>query len=98
MPYISQEERKAYEPFRIFLKDMPELPNKGHLEYLVYLLMLKFMSTRPQKYGTLHEVVYAVAHCSDEYRRRFLDKREDEARESNGDIYDTIYLNEENKD
>jgi len=48
--------------------------------------MKQFMSTREYRYSTLHEAVYAVMHCADEFRRRYLDKREDEAMNTNGDI------------
>ena len=44
------------------------------------------MSTRDARYSTLHDCVYAVQHTADEFKRRFLDKREDDAREINGDI------------
>ena len=48
--------------------------------------MKKFMSSRESRYSNLHDVVYASAHCSDEFRRRYLDKREDQAIETNGDV------------
>jgi len=48
--------------------------------------MKKFMSTRSYRYSDLHSCTYATQHCSDEFKRRFLDKRENEAREKNGDI------------
>lgn len=98
MPYISKDDRKKYELTDKAIAAIDEITTKGDLEYLVFRLMVKFMATREKRYSTLHDTVYAVQHCADEYRRRFLDKREDEARESNGDIYDTIYLNEENED
>ena len=83
MPYIKKEERKKYDShFAVF----PNIDTKGDLEYCVFKLMKIFMSTREFRYSTLHEVVYAVMHCADEYRRRYLDKREDEAREVNGDV------------
>ena len=98
MPYVDKNSRDKYKDVDKAISQISEITTKGDLEYLVFRLMVKFMATREKRYSTLHDVVYAVAHCSDEYRRRFLDKREDEARESNGDIYDTIYLNEENED
>jgi len=83
MPYIKEEERISYDKI---LDQLPDIRSKGDLEYCVFKLMKKFMKIRDVRYSTLHEVVYAVMHCADEYRRRYLDKREDEARESNGDI------------
>lgn len=98
MPYISKSDRKKYESLDKAISQLDKIETKGDLEFLVFRLMVKFMATREKRYSTLHEVVYAVQHCADEYRRRFLDKREDDARISNGDIEDTIYLNEENED
>jgi hypothetical protein len=86
MPYIDQNSRTKYTKITNQIHDLDKIENKGDLEYLVFVLMKKFMATREKRYSTLHEVVYAVMHCADEYRRRFLDKREDEARETNGDI------------
>jgi len=86
MPYINENSRSKYELIIKAIKDSNGIETKGDLEYLVFALMKKFMKTREIRYATLHEVVYSVMHCADEYRRRYLDKREDEARETNGDI------------
>jgi hypothetical protein len=87
MPYIDKKSRDRYEASLVqYIRKMPDIETKGDLEYLVFVLMQKFMKTREFRYSTLHEVVYAVMHCADEYRRRFLDKREDEARIKNGDV------------
>ena len=83
MPYIEKDFRLTYDEV---LDQMPDIKNKGDLEYCIFKLMKRFMKTREFRYSTLHEVVYAVMHCADEYRRRYLDKREDEAREKNGDV------------
>lgn len=83
MPYVKEENRKIYDEV---LNLMPVIRDKGDLEYCIFKLMKRFMKTREFRYSTLHEVVYATMHCADEYRRRYLDKREDEAREKNGDI------------
>lgn len=83
MPYITPKERERY---NTVLKHMPDIKTKGDLEYCVTYLMKRFMSTRDFRYSTLHDSVYAVAHCADEFRRLYLDKRENEARETNGDV------------
>jgi len=83
MPYIKQELRIKYDNI---LNQMPDIDNKGDLEYCVFKLMKRFMKTREKRYSTLHEVVYAIMHCADEYRRRYLDKREDEAIQENGNV------------
>jgi len=71
MPYIEEKNR---------------IPYNKMIDLLVFSVMQKFMKTRAFRYSTLHDCVYAVQHCADEFRRRFLDKRENEAREKNGDI------------
>lgn len=84
MPYIPEENRPEY---RNVLNQMPELKTKGDLEYCIFWLQHHFMETRDFRYSTLHDATYAAQHCADEFRRRFLDKRENEAREQNGDVY-----------
>lgn len=86
MPYVNKEQREKYKNLLIMVQNIPEIETKGDLEYLIFVLMKKYMSTREQRYSTLHDCTYATQHCSDEFRRRFLDKREDKARQSNGDI------------
>ncbi len=83
MPYISEEDREKYDEV---LKNIPSLTTKGDLEYCIFKLMRMYMTEREFRYSTLHDCVYASMHCADEFRRRFLDKREDEAREKNGDV------------
>lgn len=83
MPYIKSADRVKFD--RI-LKECPVIATKGELEYVVYSLMVKYMQDKEFRYSTLHDCVYAVQHCSDEYRRRSLDVREDAARIENGDI------------
>lgn len=86
MPYISEEDRLKYKETIYAVENIGSIITKGDLEYLIFLLMKKYMSTRDYKYTELHNCVYASMHCADEFRRRFLDKREDEAREKNGDV------------
>ena len=86
MPYVDKDSRKKYEIVDKAIASLDSIETKGDLEYLVFRLMVKFMVTREKRYSTLHDVVYAVAHASDEYRRRYLDVRENEALEANGDI------------
>lgn len=84
MPYIKRGDRL---PFDAVLNQLPALQSKGELEYCIFKLMVRFMCNKEERYSTLHEAVYAAMHCADEFRRRRLDKREDEAMEQNGDVY-----------
>jgi hypothetical protein len=83
MPYIRPEDRPQYTQV---LEQIPVIQSKGELEFCIFWLMQRFMYTREARYSTLHEAVYAAQHCADEYRRRFLDLREDDARVTNGDV------------
>lgn len=85
MPYVNQEQRDKYKRVIDSIDDIV-LETKGDLEYIIFYLMKRFMATRVVKYTTLHEVVYAAMHCADEFRRRYLDKREDAALKENGDV------------
>ena len=83
MPYIEEDYRTKFAPM---LDICPEIDNKGELEYVIFSLMMKYMSNKEPRYTELHNCVYATMHCADEYRRRYLDVREDAARAKNGDI------------
>ena len=83
MPYIKKEERKRFDKV---LENLPELETKGELEYVVFKLMKMYMKDKPYRYSQLHDVVYAIMHCADEFRRRYLDIREIQAHIKNGDI------------
>jgi len=83
MPYISDEDRIQFD---VVLDRLPEIKTKGELEYILFRTLKIYMDDRKYKYGELHDAVYACAHVSDEFRRRYLDKREDEAIQCNGDI------------
>jgi hypothetical protein len=85
MPYIKQEDRAKYDKITDAIWDT-DIETKGDLEYLIFNLMQRYMLHREKRYSILHDCTYAAQHCADEFRRRFLDKREDSAREENGDI------------
>lgn len=83
MPYIRPEDRIQFDEV---LDNIPSIQTKGELEYCIFKLMTIYMEDKDWKYTNLHDTVYAAQHCADEYRRRFLDDREDSAIEDNGDI------------
>ncbi|MEK6880100.1 MAG: hypothetical protein AABY22_10850 [Nanoarchaeota archaeon] len=85
MPYISVSDRDKYAMLEGEI-ERTKIEEKGDLEYLVFLLMKNFMRTRESRYSTLHDCTYAVQHASDEFRRRYLDIREDSALLENGDV------------
>jgi hypothetical protein len=83
MPYIKGEDRTQYDKY---LDELPCIGSKGELEYCIFKLMLLFMVDKAYRYSTLHDCTYAAQHCADEFRRRFLDRRENAALDTNGDI------------
>jgi hypothetical protein len=85
MPYVDKNSRDRYKNIVEAIKATP-IQTKGDLEYLIMALYREFMSTREARYSTLHDATYAIQHVADETRRRFLDKREDEAMKTNGDV------------
>jgi len=86
MPYINKAQREKYINLSLQIEHLPEIETKGDLEFIVFKLMKKYMSTREARYNILHDCTYAVVHAGEEFKRRFLDKREDKARQVNGDI------------
>jgi len=83
MPYIKKSERDVFDEV---LNRMPILTAKGQLEYCIFKLMLQYMEERLANYSNLHDCTYAAIHAGEEFRRRFLDRREDDARIDNGDV------------
>ena len=83
MPYIDPVRRVKYSEI---LRLLPEMDTKGDLEYCIFYLMKRFVYRLKKNYSNLHDTVYAAIHCGDEFRRRYLDIREDDARCENGDI------------
>ena len=83
MPYIDQKKRDYYD--RVLDKFL-YIIDKGDLEYCIFKLMKLYMTDKKYRYSILHDCVYAAQHCADEFRRRYLDKREDDARDANGDV------------
>ncbi len=82
MPYIKQEQRKKFDSFL----EQINTADKGELEYCIYKLMVQHMKKRDFRYRELHDITYASQHCADEFRRNYLDKREDIASQKNGKI------------
>ena len=85
MPYIQPEIREKYNNIIAEIAET-NIADKGCLEFLIFSLMKRYMIGKEVRYSTLHDCTYAAQHCADEFRRRFLDKREDEAKEKNGDV------------
>lgn len=86
MPYIKPEDRGKYSIALSLIRD-EGIMTKGELEYLICSLQDAYMRGRDFRYSTLHDCCYATQHAADEFRRRFLDLREHQALEENGDVF-----------
>lgn len=85
MPYIDHMFRNKYSDILYELSNI-DITSKGELEYVLFSILKLYMKDRKFCYSELHDTVYACQHVADEYRRRFLDIRENEAMTKNGDI------------
>lgn len=85
MPYIIQDDRKK---FKSLIREISitSFKSKGELEYVLFALLKSYMKERKVCYSELHDTSYACQHVADEFRRRYLDKRENDALLLNGDI------------
>ena len=86
MPFINQGRRNIYKKLFKDIHSDIKILEKGDLEYLVFKLMLQYMEDKEIRYSTLHDTVYAVIHAAEEFKRLYLDKREDQAIDKNGKI------------
>lgn len=90
MPYTLAVDREDYENPLADIENLG-IPTKGDLEYLVCSLMDIYMADgRKFKYSDLHACAYAVQHSAHEFIRRFLDQREDIAKDKNGDVFNRM--------
>ena len=95
MPYIKPEDRVK---FNEVLNNLPSFSTKGELEYCIYSMMKQYAVSREFNYSNLHDVIYAAQHCADEFRRHFLDYREDEAEFANGSIAPLLQVEKTDED
>jgi hypothetical protein len=83
MPYIKQEQREKYSDI---LNLLPDIPDKGTLEYCIAYLQKLYMKNKEFRYGVLHDCTYGTIHAGEEFRRKYLDAREEQAERENGSI------------
>lgn len=85
MPHIN---RSARIPYDAVLNQLPAIGNKGELEYCIARVMMRFMRSHCNRYADLHDCAYAAVHCGEEFKRLFLDRREDAAMKENGSAFE----------
>lgn len=86
MPYLPPEERALFDDA---LDGVPTIRSKGQLTYCVTRLMLRFAREHGLTgYQRHSDAVAATADAGHEYRRRVLDKYENDAIRRNGDLFE----------
>ena len=91
MPYIKQNDRENYtqeiKELKNKLSKLDDNDLKGHLNYIIYTLIVDQIKQRGLKYFRAQDLIGGVLTCSQlELYRRCLAPYEDEAIEKNGDI------------
>lgn len=88
MPYIKQKERLSadYLAFEAELNNL-QIPNPGHLNYLITLLIKSYLHEHGKNYQTCNDIVGALDNAKDEFKRRIQDPYEDSKIKENGDVY-----------
>lgn len=85
MPHINDLDKVKYSHIIHSINTSQNIETKGDLEYLVYQLLKRYMYSRKVNYSNLHDAVYGTIHSAEEYKRLYLDKREDYAISQNGE-------------
>jgi len=86
MPHTKQQDREPYKEVVNKLTHI-QFKTKGDLEYLIYCCLAIYKESRETNYVNLHDAVYAAHHAGDEFKRRYLDVREDRAANQNGEAF-----------
>lgn len=80
MPYIEQAARE-----RLAITCSPR--NEGELNYLITLLMQRYVAAGPLSYATLAQAHGAAGLAAAEFYRRRIAPYEDRKIDQNGDVY-----------
>lgn len=81
MPYIKSEDRKRLAHF-----DNQHPQTAGELNYLITLLIQRYVKEKGICYQSFNDVVGAMECSKMELTRRFINKYEEEKIEQNGDV------------
>ena len=89
MPYIVQERRVALDGAILGLAgyENVKIETTGELNYLLTLVVRKYLDTHGLKYATLNDVVGALDGAKAEFQRRVVAPYEDTKIKENGDVY-----------
>lgn len=82
MPYVNKAARLHFSDF-----DPPAAGNAGELNYLVTLVIAKYIETNGLNYQHCNDVVGALDGAKAEFQRRVVAPYEDSKIRENGDVY-----------
>jgi hypothetical protein len=80
MPYIKPEDRD-----RLLVDQQPKTP--GELNYLVTILVLRYLKAKGPSYATYNDVLGVMSAVQHELYRRVIRHYEDRKIAENGDVY-----------
>lgn len=82
MPYINRKRRQA-------LHEGARPERAGELNYLITAHCLDYLSQQDVRYNALNEIVGVLECVKQEFYRRMAAPYEDEAKQLEGDVYNT---------
>ena len=91
MPYIKHADKVLLETGQLL---GPR--NKGELNYMITTMMLEYLEIKSLSYTSISEALGAAIDAAEEMRRRLLGPYEDKKIMENGDVYEHI-LNQLNQ-
>lgn len=83
MPYIKKEDRTKFDKG---LEELAPAKNPGELNYLITMLLHRYMNYNGHNYQNCNDVLGALSGASNEFYRRKVAPYEDKKIEENGDV------------
>jgi len=85
MPYVKKEDRNRFNVFTRLLDDQ-EINTPGELNYLITMLVHKYLNMKPENYQSYNDVIGALEGAKLELYRRHVSLYKDEKQVQNGDV------------
>jgi hypothetical protein len=85
MPYIKKEDRERFNAFTRLL-DEQEIKSAGELNYLLTVLVHKYLNMKPESYNMYNDAIGALEGAKLELYRRHVALYENEKIKENGDV------------
>jgi hypothetical protein len=85
MPYIKKEDRDRFNAFTRLL-DEQDIRTPGELNYLITMMVHKYLNQKPESYVMYNDAVGALEGAKLELYRRHVASYEDEKIKENGDV------------